>query len=419
MRTRLPAVAVGLVSAFSMATAIGVMAPAAVAQKGKQPTESKEFVTAYNAALAAGQSKDWATELSNATTAVPLAKNPGAKLAAMQMVLQANAGLNNKPEMLKAVEALLAEPGLPADQMKNYRQIQMSLYSETNNDAKAIDLMKAFIKDYGGGTPEQYAYMASYDSKQGDCPNAITDANKSIDLAKAAGQKPKDAVYQILIKCYFDGKDMANYYATIERVYAENPKPELMRALIDRTTKEPKFNRSKNLLDVYRAIVAAKAELKPMEMGDMGEQALTRGNTTESEKVFAQLDKNGWSGVEAAAQERWKKMYAQAQSGAKKDATGGLAASEKDAAASPKGGVYANVADAYLGAGDNAKAIELFGKAFAKGNMDENETAYAKLNLGIAQSRNGQKDEARKTWGDIKGDNGAAVLAHDYILLSK
>ncbi|MEP7209958.1 MAG: hypothetical protein ABI740_03895 [Alphaproteobacteria bacterium] len=422
MRNRLPALGLGLVSAFGMVAVIGVTAPAAMAQKadksGKQPPESKEFVAAYNAAVAAMQVKDWATELTNATTAVSLAKNPGAKLPAQQMQLQAYAGLGNKPEMLKAVEALLGEQGLPADQIKNYRSVQMGLYSELNNDAKAIELTKAFMKDYGG-TPDQYLFLASYEAKQNDCPNAITDANKAIDGYKSAGQKPKETAYSILLKCYVDAKDNPNYYATVERAYGDYPKSELLRPLIDRTTKEPKFNRQKNILDVYRALAAAKVELKPSELADIGEQALSRANSSEAEKAFAQADKAGWTGVDATNQTRYKKMYEKAQADAKKDAAGGLAASEKDAATSPKGGVYANVADAYLGAGDNAKAIELFQKGLAKGAMDEGETAYAKLGLGIAQSRNGQKEDAVKTWGEIKGDNGAAVLAHDYILMSK
>lgn len=418
MRNRLPALGLGLISAFSLAAVVGVTAPAAVAQKGnKPPPESKQFVAAYNAAMAASQAKDWAAELAHANTALPLAKNSVAKLAVRQMQLQAYAGLGNKPELLKAAEALLASPDLPADQAKNYRQLQMALYSEMNNDAKAVELTRAFIKDYGG-TAEQYAYIANYELKQNDCGNAIADANKSADASRQAGQKPKETAYQILLKCYFDQKDMANYYTTVERVYGDYPKPELLRALIDRATKEPKFNRSGHMVDVYRALVAAKVDLKPMEMGEMAELTLTRGNTAESEKVFAQIEKNGWNGIDAAAQARWKKMYAQAAASAKKDAAGGLAISEKDAAAAAKGGIYFNVADAYLGAGDNAKAIELFQKGLAKGGMDDGDVAYAKLGLGIAQYRSGQKDDARKTWEDVKSDNGAGVLARDWILIS-
>jgi tetratricopeptide (TPR) repeat protein len=418
MRNRLPGI--GLVSAVALAVAIAAT-PAAFAQKGKngKPAESKEFIAAYNAAMAAMNAKDWATELASAQKAAPLAKDPAARTAALQLQLQANANLGKKDDLLAVIETLLAQPaGLPPDQVKAYRGGQIDLYREKGNDAKVYELTTAYIKDYTG-TPDMYASQASYAYKQKDFAGAITNINAAIDAAQKAGTKPKESWLALQINSYLGQNDMANYYTSLERAYTEYPKPDYVRGLIERTTKEPKFNRQKNILDVYRALVAAKVELKPIEMADMGEQALTRGNSGESEKAFAAVDKSGWTGVDAAGQAHFKKSYEKAQADAKKDAAGGLAASEKDAAASPKGIVFINVADAYLGAGDNTKAIELFQKGLAKGGLDEGDVAYAKLNLGIAQFRSGQKDQARTTWESIKSDNGAGVLARDWILISK
>ena len=418
MRNRRPAV--GLISAVAI-TAMMIATPAALAQQGKpaKPTESKEFVTAYNAAMAAMQAKDWASELASAEKAAPLAKDPSAKIAAQQLQLQADANLGKKDELLVMLEALIAQSAsLPADQAKAYRGGQIDLYREKGNDAKVYELTQAYIKDYAG-TPDMYASQAAYAYKQKDYANAITGANTAIDAAQKAGAKPKESWFALVINSYLAPNDLPNYYASLERAYVEYPKPDYIRGLIDRTTKEPKFNRGKNILDLYRALVAAKIELKPSELADMGEQAVLRANAGEAEKIFAQLDKNGWSGVDASNQPRLKKAYEKAQADAKKDAAGGLAGSEKDAAASPKGVVFANVADAYLGAGDNVKASELFQKAIAKGGMDDGEIAYAKLGLGIAQFRSGQKEEAVKTWGGVKSDNGAGALAHDWILITK
>ncbi len=419
MRDRLPAL--GLVSALAIA-AMMIASPAALAQQGKppaKPQESKEFVAAYTAAMTAMQAKDWANELANADKAVPLAKETSAKVAAQQMQLQAYANLGRKDELLGVIEALIAQPGtLPPDQVKAYRGGQIDLYREKGNDAKVYELTQAYIKDYTG-TPDMYASQAAYSYKQKDFTNAITSANMAIEAAQKAGAKPKESWFAWVINSYLGQNDLPNYYASLERAYVEYPKPEYIRGLIDRTTKEAKFNRGKNLLDLYRALVAAKIELKPTELGDMGEQAGLRANSGEAEKIFAQLDKTGWAGIDAGNQPRLKKAYEKAQADAKKDAAGGLAGSEKDAAASAKGVIYANVADAYLGAGENAKALDLFQKSIAKGGMDEGEMAYAKLGLGIAQFRSGQKEEALKTWGSVKSDNGAGVLARDWILIAK
>jgi hypothetical protein len=37
----------------------------------------------------------------------------------------------------------------------------------------------------------------------------------------------------------------------------------------------------------------------------------------------------------------------------------------------------------------------------------------------MAQHRSGQKDAARTTWAEIKADNGAAMLARSWTLISK
>ena len=68
---------------------------------------------------------------------------------------------------------------------------------------------------------------------------------------------------------------------------------------------------------------------------------------------------------------------------------------------------------------DNTKAIEQINKGLAKGNLDAGQLAFAKLDLGIAQFRSSKKDDARKTWGEITGDNGAAVLAKSWMLISR
>jgi hypothetical protein len=336
------------------------------------------------------------------------------------MQLQANANLGKKDELLTVIETLLAESAgsLPPDQVKAYRGGQIDLYREKGNDAKVFELTTAYIKDYGG-TPDMYASQAAAAYKQKDFANAITNANAAIDAAQKAGTKPKESWLALLINSHLGQNDMPNYYAALERAYSEYPKPDYIRGLIDRATKEPKFNRQKNMLDLYRTLAAAKVELKPNEKADMGEQAFTRANMAEAEKAMAPLAQANWAGVDAANQAHYKSTYEKAQAGAKKDASGGLAGSEKDAAASPKGIVSVNVADAYLGAGDNAKAIDLYQKGLAKGGMDEGDAAYAKLGLGIAQFRSNQKDEAVKTWSGIKSDNGAGALAHDWILISK
>jgi hypothetical protein len=414
-RHRVSGLALGLAVAFGGAGVMIVTAPAAVAQA----KASKEFVEAYTAASNAYKSKDWASAISNADKAASLAKAPDQRMAVANLRVGAYHGAGKKTEEIKAIEDLLAMPGVPKDQVTRSRETLAGLYAQTNNDAKAVELTKQLIADKPPGTAEQNAYIASYALRTKNYKDAITYANKAIDLAKKGGKKPKEAWYQIVQKAYFEQKDDANFYATVERTAQDYPTAANLEILINKTTKEPHFNRTANMLDLNRALQAAKVTIKPTELAQMGEDAISRENSAESAKIFEGLAKSNWTGIDTSKQARYKNMYAKAQADAKTDAATGLAAREKDAETAPKGDKLVDIGDAYLGAGDNPKAIELINKGLAKGNLDPGQVAYAKLDLGIAQYRSGKKADAQKTWSEVTGDNGAAVLAKAWILISK
>ncbi len=77
-----------------------------------------------------------------------------------------------------------------------------------------------------------------------------------------------------------------------------------------------------------------------------------------------------------------------------------LAGSEALAQSKPTGGVAMNVADAYLGYGNHAKAITFYKLAMTKGGVDLNEL---NTHLGIALLRSGQKAEAIQAFNAVGG----------------
>ena len=413
-RHRVSGLALGLALAFGGATVIGVTAPAAVAQQ----KSSEDFVKAYKAGKDAAAAKDWNTVISAADKASAFAKDKGEKMAVINLRIAGYSGLRKTPELIKTIEEQLALGGLSPEQIRAQRTSLAGYYAEVHNDAKAVELTKALINDYPPGTADQNAFIASNALKNKNYKDAITYANKAIDLTKKAGKKPKEGWYQIIQKAYFEQKDDANFYATVERTAQDYPTAANLEILINKTTKEAHFNRTANMLDLNRTLQAAKVTIKPLDLAVMGEDALSRENPAESAKIYDGLAKSNWAGIDTSKQARYKSLYAKAQTDAKGSAAI-LAGREKDAAAAPKGDKLVGVGDTYLGAGDNAKAIELINKGIAKGNLDPGQLAFAKLDLGIAQFRSGKKDDARKTWGEITGDNGAAVLAKNWILISK
>ncbi|MBP7136821.1 MAG: hypothetical protein KBA57_10700, partial [Sphingomonadaceae bacterium] len=78
-----------------------------------------------------------------------------------------------------------------------------------------------------------------------------------------------------------------------------------------------------------------------------------------------------------------------------------IATSEKQAnAAGATGKPAAGAGDAYLGYGEDAKAIAFYKMALQKGGVDMDQV---NTRLGIALARSGQKDEARKYLSAVNG----------------
>jgi len=405
--------AVGL-ALLGMATVTAVTAPAAYAQKA-----SKEFVTAYNEANAALDAKNYAVAIQKADAAAPHAKDQAQKLAVESVRVKAYYGTKNNAGLLKALEAQQAIGGLSAEALKANKATVLGVYAQMGNDAKAIQLTKEYISSYGG-TTDQYAFLASNSLKAKSYDEALSYSQKAIDQSRKEGKKASDKMFNIQLQSYIDQKQMDKYYATLEKVAVEYPKEIYIKPLIERAVKEPKFKRVDTQLDIYRAMVAAGIKLSTADQLGMGEQALSRGMSVEAEKVLDPLFKAGTvGGASDTNAERNKRLYASAQKAAKEDKASGLVASEKEAATKPTGLNYVETGESYIAIGDYDKAIDLIQKGIAKGQLDDGQLGLAQLRLGIAQFKAGKKDDARKTWSEIKADNGAATLAKSWIVISK
>lgn len=410
IRNSLPAVGLGLIGAFGVLAVTTVSAPAATAQVRAK----KEFVENYEAARAALQAQQYQGAIDKANAAEPHAADDQQRSVLEQIRVPAYYSLKNWPEVIKSIERA-QQLGIPEEIKKNYLGMLAAAYAETGNEAKAIELTTKYIETYGG-TPDQYAFLAKRKLDAKAYNEASSYAEKAIEQAQKDGKAVNPLHYNILLNAYANAGNLDEYYKILEMVAPVLNKPEYWRPLIERARKEPKFKSAEAMLDVYRTLEAAKVPLKPEEQRDMGEMALNAGMSVEAERVLAPLFTGG--PVDAAT-EPYRRFYVKAQADAKADKAGGLAQSEKEAASKPTGVVYIRTGESYLGSGDYAKAADLIQKGLEKGSLEPGMVELAKLRLGIAQLKTGQKEEARKTWAEVKGDNGSAWLAKVWTLLSK
>jgi len=407
MRNSLPAIGLGLMSAVGMVGVSALMAPAAVAQK---PTEA--FVNAYTTAKDLTQKGQWAQALPAIDKAMGEAQGNAQKAPLAGMRVLAYTGLKNYPKLIEAIDAHRALGGND----KSYDLALIDAYDKTKQSAKAIETAKKLIAN-GTADHKIYGFVASKSLESKNYADATSFANQAI--AKSGGKAPKD-YYNILLKASLDQKKMDEYYATLEKAAAIHNDPIYWKPLIEATRKQPKFKEAVYGVDLYRAFDAAKVQLTKQDRSMWGEYAMNRGVPLEADKILAPLVASGdFGGANDPKAGRNKGFYATVQTDAKADKAGGLAKDESEAAAKPTGATYITVGEGYMATGDYAKAIDAFQKGLAKGAMEPGDTDYAKLKLGIAQLKAGKKDDARKTWADVKADNGSAWLARVYTSLSK
>lgn len=111
-------------------------------------------------------------------------------------------------------------------------------------------------------------------------------------------------------------------------------------------------------------------------------------------------------------QDRFAEFYKLASDEIPKDKAG-LAGSATSAAAAPTGRPASRTADAYLGYGENAKAVELYKVALQKGGVDADEV---NTRLGIALMRTGDFAGARSAFAAVSATNPRKQIAELWTL---
>ncbi len=396
------------------AIAAGVLAlaitPAVAVAQTPATTVSKQMVAPMNEARAAILAKDFATAKTKLDAAFGIAKIPGEKLAVEQLRVSMAANSGDSALMISSVNAIVALNLLPPADLKMYKAALPEAYAKLGDNAKALTATKSFLDEYGG-THDQYYGLSRQLLAANDHAGAAAAATKAIDMAKASGKAPED-YYMQLMRIHKTANAMDQYYAVAEQLVLVHPKEAYWKELIARAQLAPNFG-SATKLDLFRTLIAAGVKLSPTEKSAAAAEAVKRGLPNEALQILQPAFASGELGSNAADKETMTK----ATDGAADDKKN-LAKEEADTLAKGDGSTLAKLGEAFLSYGENAKAADLIQKGLTKGIPDAAAADVAKLHLGIAQYRAGQKDSARTTWAQVKADNGAAIFAQNWVLIS-
>ena len=392
-------------------TSFAQLSPAAAQEK--KAAVSKELAKTLKAAQDAVQAKKYSEALAKLKDADGNPKkSPYDQHVINELSAFAYAKTNNAAEAAKANEALVNDSFTPqAELPARVKAVASSAYGAKNYD-KAIDYGNRAVKGNYADDEIRMIIGQSYYLK-GDYKNTVKFLQPIIDGEIKAGKAPKDTELQILFSACEKTDDNDCQTKALERLVTYYPKPDYWKGLLYGLRQNMQGDR--NSLQLFRLMSEVDILQRGEDYTEMAQIALDQGSPGEAQHI---LEKGFQKNV--FADQRSKDKNTRLLEAAKKAAAtdkAQLPKMEQDADAAPTGDKDVSVGLAYLGYGQNDKAIELIQKGLKKGSLKSE--AEARLLLGIAQLRSGHKDDAVKAFHSVKGDAPLERLANLWSLRAK
>jgi tetratricopeptide (TPR) repeat protein len=325
----------------------------------------------------------------------------------------AYARTGNYAEAAKAWEAELDDGFTPQSEAPTrVRQLAEANYQIKNYD-KAIEFGTRAIK--GGFADEELKTLVgqAYYLK-GDWKGTLKFEEGIVDGQIKNGQTPKSESLQLLLSACVKLNDSACETRALEKVVTYYPKPDYWYQLLF-TMRQQTTGNDANTLQTYRLMSEVDVLKNPDDYTEMAQLALEAGSPGEAQRV---LEKGIAKGVftDPRARAKNQRLLESAKKAAATDQAS-LQRIEKEAEAAPNGAKNVGLGLAYFGYGQYDKAAEAISKGIAKGGL-RNESE-ARLLLGIAQLKAGHKEDATKSFHEVKGDPSLERLANLWSLHAK
>jgi tetratricopeptide (TPR) repeat protein len=396
-----------------IAAAALVSATPAFAAEGKQ-TNSAKLAKPLKEAHDDLNAKKYADAIAKLREAEGTAgKTPYDQHLINDMLGFAYARTQNYAEAAKAWEAELDDGFTPQSEIPTrVRQLAEANYQIKNYD-KGIEFGNRAIK--GGFADEELKTLVgqAYYLK-GDWKNTLHFEEGIVDDKIKNGQTPKNEALQLVLSACVKLNDSACETRALEKIITYYPKPDYWAQLLYTMRQQTSGNEA-NLLHTYRLMSEVDVLKSPDDYSEMAQLALEQGSPGEAQRV---LEKGIAKGVftDARAKAKNQRLLESAKKAAVTDQAS-LQRIEKEADAAPTGAKNVGLGLAYFGYGQYDKAAEAIAKGIAKGGL-RNESE-ARLLLGIAQLKAGHKEDATKSFHEVKGDPSLERLANLWSLHAK
>ncbi|MDP1026422.1 hypothetical protein Q5H91_04295 [Sphingomonas sp. KR1UV-12] len=409
--------------ALALSTSIGglTLVPPAFAKEKKQeatgPKMSPEALKAAQAAQTALNAKDLATAEPAIVQLEGLAKNDDEKYFAAvfrynleQQKIQAARAANpnapiNETVLASPLDALIASPVTKQEDKAKFAYQRGILAYNGKQFPVAIQYLNQ-AKQLGYNDPNLSLQLAQAKVGGGDAAGGLADLDASVQASIAAGQKPSEDIFRYGISRANAAKLGPQTMNWMQRYIVAYPTRKNWRDVV--VTYGLAGNSVAKLddaqkIDLFRLLRATGSLADQNDYLEYADDVQRRGLPAEAQAVI----KEGQAAGKVPAGNTLAKQIATDAATALK-AEGSLAPLATKAKASADGKLARGTADAYLGAGEYAPAIELYRVALQKGGVDADEV---NTHLGIALARSGDKAGAKTAFDAVKGTPRAGIAS--------
>jgi len=297
----------------------------------------------------------------------------------------------------------MAEAKKP-DRLKNLA----ALYFQMRNYPKAIEFANRGLKLRND--PELKVTLGQSYYQSGKNADAVRVMNEVINDLEKSGQRPKENTMLTVLTACQKAQDNNCVTRLFEKLVVYYPKPAYWENLLVALTNSELADEQKiNVMRLQQKVGVMK---KPSEYTEMAQIALDQGLPGEAQAVLEEAFAKKLF-TDERSQSLNNRLLSKAKQSAASDKAA-LAAKETAAKAAPTGDDLVHVGAAYLGYGENAKAVEAIKAGIAKGKLTKPDLAG--ILLGIASLKANNKAEAEKAFKTVKADPTMTRIAKLWLL---
>ncbi|CAN5295218.1 hypothetical protein BH09PSE3_BH09PSE3_07910 [soil metagenome] len=403
-----------LVSTFALGLALTMGTAgfsAAVAKEKAAAAPSLQLSKEFRAAAAPVQEAVKANNLPDALTklsaADAVAKSPDELFIAAQLRYQIATTQKDAVAQGKSIDAMLASGGAPATLLPQLNMAAGNAAYQAGNYPRAIQLLNE-AQRLGNKSPDVYLLLAEANFKANQVPAGLDFVQQAITAQEATGQKAPKEWYARAAAVAYKAKLNAETSKWTRAQLKAYPSAENWRSALviyrDSATRDASVT-----LDIFRLMRTTKSLAGERDYYEYAALATDRGLPGEAKSVADEGFATSAVPANSKAVSEIRAMAAGKTAGDRAS----LAASERSAGSAATGKIAIGTADAYLGYGDNDKAIALYKVALTKGGIDAD---AANTHLGVALLRAGQKDAARAAFTAVSATGTRGDIAAFWLL---